>query len=148
MNSKAQSKSDTKKPTDRRILEQAEREERGEPVACEDYAAWQAKQTAIDEAEATGSPEVVALRKLARAAESIFEFRGNLRRPPPAEILREALRCAQSDFAVLGDASSTGSGMADNMTFRRAELRIDLALALAEYREEFPMFAPEAEAAE
>ena len=104
-------------------------------------------------AEATGSPELVALRKLAHTAESIFDFQGIMgHRLTPLEILEEALRCAQSDFAVLGDSSCGESGMADSMVFRRAELRIDLALALAEYREKFPLAAADsadsAEAAE
>ena len=114
----------------------------------EHFEAWKAEQAAIAEAEATGSPELVALRKLARTAEHIFEFQGLCHRMTPVEILGEALRCAQSEFAVLGDSSCCGSGMADSMVFRRAELRIDLALALAEYREEFSLAAPEAEAAE
>ena len=138
MNSKAQTTTETKTPA--------------QPVngSREHFEAYQAEQAAIAEAEATGSPEVVALRKLAHVAASIFEFNGIMgHQLTPVEILGEALRCAQSDFAVIGDASGTGSGMADSMVFRRAELRIDLALALAEYREEFPLVAAEeAQAAE
>ena len=124
--------------------------DRSEPAKFtrEEFEAYQATQKALDEAEATGSPELVALRKLARTAEHIFEHQGISRRMTPVEILGEALRCAQSEFAVLGDSSFSGSGTADSMVFRRAELRIDLALALAEYREEFSLAAPEAEAAE
>ena len=103
----------------------------------EHFEAWKAEQAAIAEAEATGSPEVVALRKVVRAADGIFEFQGLPHRLTSAEILGEALRCARSDFEVIGDAAAEGSGMVSSMVFRRAELRIDLALALAEYREEF-----------
>ena len=141
MSTKAQPKSNTKNATDRSILEQAECEEHGEPAegTRAEYEAYVAEQAAIAEAEATGSTEIVALRKLARAAEHIFEFQGICGRMSPVEILGEALRCAQSDFAVMGDSTAVASGMADSMVFRRAELRIDLALALAEYREEFPV---------
>lgn len=104
----------------------------------EHYEARQAEQAKLASGEATGSAEVVTLRKLARAAEQIFEFQGlSIGQLTPLEILGEALRCAQSDFSVIGDASSVGSGIVDSMVFRRAELRLDLALALAEYREEF-----------
>jgi hypothetical protein len=113
-------------------------------VTREQYAAWQREQEAIGEAEATGSPEIVALRKLAHAAERIFEHEGiTSRRMTPLEILGEALRCARSDFSVLGDASGAESGMVDGMVFRRAELRIDLALALAEHREKFAVTSTE-----
>ena len=94
--------------------------------------------------------ELVALRKLARAALHIFEAEGLSHRPmSQLDVLSEALRCAQSDFAVLGDSACGSSGMADSMVFRRAELRIDLALALADYCEAFGAITPIAvEAAE
>src|SRR6187402_3109471 len=114
MSSKAQAQSNAKKPTDRRILAQAEREEHTGPASGtrEHFEAWQAEQEATAKAEATGSPELVALRKLAHAAESIFEFQGIMSpRLTPAEILGEALRCAQSDFAVMNSASNSESGM-------------------------------------
>ncbi len=115
----------------------------------EHYEAWKAEQAAIAEAEATGSAELVALRKLAKVAEHIFEFEGiTCRQMTPAEILGEAIRCAQSDFAIIGDSSHVGSGMADSMVFRRAELRLDLALALAEYRQKFAAQATAVEAQE
>lgn len=121
-------------------------------VTREDYEAWRAEQERAAKNEATGSPELVALRKLVRTAESVFEFEGYCHRGTPMtplEILGEALRCAQSDFAVIGDSSCGSSGMSNSMVFRRAELRIDLALALAEYRTEFDVTAePEAEAAQ
>ena len=110
-------------------------------------AAQPAERQAHAAGEASGSPELVALRKLARTAEHIFEFEGICRTMTPAEILGEAIRCAKSDFAVLGDSTAVGSGTADSMVFRRAELRLDLALALAEYRQEF-VVTTEPEAAE
>jgi len=55
----------------------------------------------------------------------------------PAEILGEALRCAQDDFAMIGETVFAGGGTLNTMICRRATLRLDLALALAEYREEF-----------
>lgn len=64
----------------------------------------------------------------------------------PAELLAEAARCAQSDFAVIGDASQGCSGTIDCMVYRRAEMRLDLALALADYRERFGVRADEDQA--
>jgi hypothetical protein len=80
------------------------------------------------------SAELKALRAIALAAMSSFEARGIAHLGlKPADILHEALLCAQSDIDVIGSACHTGLGAVDSMVFRRAELRIDLAIALAEY---------------
>jgi hypothetical protein len=79
--------------------------------------------------------ELDVLRHLAGVAEHVFEAEGCP--SSPAQILRQALLCARSDFAVIGDACGEGSGTDDSMVYRRAELRIDLALALFDYRSEF-----------
>jgi len=85
--------------------------------------------------------ELLALRKLVITAEHIFDAEGVTlvdTAMTPLEILSEALRSAKSDFAVIGDADMSCSGSDSSMVYRRAELRIDLALALAKYRKEFP----------
>ena len=82
------------------------------------------------------SSELETLRAVARAAAGIFEADGRLL-CSPQDILREALLCAQSDFQVIECAGSSDGGVVDGMVFRRAELRIDLSLALAAYCEKF-----------
>ncbi len=87
---------------------------------------------------ASQSSEINALRALVHAAVGSFEFQGPFDSDTsPKDILLEVLLCAQSDFNVIGDASHTGGGVVDSMVFRRAELRIDLGIALAEYCEKF-----------
>jgi hypothetical protein len=81
--------------------------------------------------------ELKALRALVHAAARTFEFQGLAGTLTPKDILLETLLCAQSDLGVISDASHTGMGAAEDMVFRRAELRIDLGIALAEYCEEF-----------
>jgi len=80
--------------------------------------------------------EVVALRKLADAVELAFQNEG-IGNPSPNDILREAIRCAKDDFELIGDASESGLGAPEGMVFQRAQLRLDLALTLADYRERF-----------
>jgi len=60
-----------------------------------------------------------------------------------AEILGEALRCNRDELTLFGDAIfGSGSGI-DTMHLQRARDRIELALALAEYREDFgPIKSP------
>ena len=80
--------------------------------------------------------ELETLRAVARTAAGIFEAEG-LRPRSPLDILRETLLCAQSDFEVIEYACTSDSGVVEGMVFRRAELRIDLGLALAAYCEKF-----------
>lgn len=80
--------------------------------------------------------ELESLRELVRTAAYIFEATGATSVMSPQDILRETLLCAQADFSVIGDASHAGGGV-DSMVFRRAELRIDLGIALAEYCNQF-----------
>jgi hypothetical protein len=80
--------------------------------------------------------ELDALRDLAARAELIFEHDGETG-SDPSNVLREALRSAGNDFALLGDEVYSGGGTATSMTFRRAELRCELALAVFAYRSEF-----------
>jgi hypothetical protein len=87
-------------------------------------------------ARETPDPELTALRKLADTAEHIFDHQG-IHTKAPMQILQEALRSAQDDIVQLSDSEG-----ADSMSYRRAELRLDLALALAEYRATFGRVSP------
>jgi hypothetical protein len=80
--------------------------------------------------------ELEALRQLADAAERIFDHEG-IHTKTPVQILQEALRSTQDDLTMLSSCESS-----DSMFYRRAELRIDLALALAEYRATFGRVSP------
>ena len=93
---------------------------------------------AAERAGITQPDELGALRKLADAAERSFVNEGTIDgEPTPIEILREAIRCASSDFDLLDESYSNGLGMVDDFVFTRAQRRLQLALALAEYREQF-----------
>jgi hypothetical protein len=74
------------------------------------------------------------LRAIADLAEQSFET-GDGKLASPTEILREALRCAQNDFGLISEAHDVPA-----LVYLRCEKRIDLALALAEYREQFGYF--------
>jgi hypothetical protein len=89
------------------------------------------------------SGELAALRKLATTAVRIFEAEGLIGELTAAEILGEALRCSKDELSLFGDAIfGSGSGI-DTMHLQRARDRIDLALALAEYREDYgPIKSP------
>jgi hypothetical protein len=89
------------------------------------------------------SGELTALRKLATRALRIFEAEGLMGELTSAEILGEALRCAKDELSLFGDSIfGSGSGI-DTMHLQRARDRIELALALAEYREDFgPIKSP------
>jgi len=80
--------------------------------------------------------ELDVLRDIAEKAGLIFEHNGEVSTDPTA-ILREALRSASDDIGIIGDASQGGGGAASSMTFVRAQCRIELALALFEYRQAF-----------
>jgi hypothetical protein len=90
-------------------------------------------ETSADELDRTDE-ELDALRNLVQVAEGVFEHDGES--SAPVALLREALRSARADFDLLGDASGCGSALG-GLTFIRCVRRIDLALALAEYRESF-----------
>jgi len=98
---------------------------------------------AREPAEQSAFQELAALRKLATTAVRIFEAEGILGELTAAEILGEALRCNRDELILFGDAiSGSGSGL-DTMHLQRAKDRIDLALALAEYREDYgPIKSP------
>lgn len=96
-----------------------------------------------DGSEGADSGELTALRKLATTALRIFEAEGLMGELTAAEILGEALRCNRDELILFGDAiAGSGSGL-DTMHLQRAKDRIDLALALAEYREDYgPIKSP------
>jgi hypothetical protein len=100
---------------DRRILTQAERENHG---------------------ETTELGELEVLRKLADIAAGIYES-GDETEATAEAVLREALRTASADLDLLSEASGNGLGGPDSMSFVRAQRRIELALALSEYRADF-----------
>ncbi|HEY4102541.1 MAG TPA: hypothetical protein VGM44_01575 [Polyangiaceae bacterium] len=136
-----------KKPADRRLLAKAAREERElapqkrveTPVSDE---IQRAAERAGVEPSATVA-ELESLREVAAAALQSFEARGLMAREwTPASILREALLCAPSDFEVIGDASDVGAGAPESMVFRRAVLRVELGIALAEHCEKFGLRTP------
>jgi hypothetical protein len=157
-----------KKPADLRLLAKAEREDRGEvavtagihraaeragitPTESAEQAAY--ARALLDLGYPVGSPhwagdtkarkafdELTALRQLADAVEEIFDAEG-IHDKTPAKILEEALRCTKADISLLSDGAASGLGV-DGMHFRRAEDRIDLALALAEYRATFGRVSP------
>ena len=81
---------------------------------------------------AAGGGELASLRAVAAAAAAIFEESGVPGPPTAMTLLKEALRCASEDISDLGSLR----GMAGSMSFRRAELRCDLALELVEYLEQ------------
>jgi hypothetical protein len=104
-----------------------------------------AKRIGLEPAEVQGDEldrtdeELDVLRNVAELAEKIFESGeeiGNAAQSVTG-ILREALRSVRADIELISDSNGTGSSVGF-WPFRRAEFRIDLALALAEYRQEFP----------
>lgn len=118
-------KSRAEKPVSAEILRAAERSK----LMCD---------TARVEAQKVLN-EVKALRKVADAVELVFQHDG-IGDPAPIDILREAIRCAQDDFEILGDSAQSELGVPHHMVFSRAQRRLDLALALADYRERFGRF--------
>jgi hypothetical protein len=89
------------------------------------------------------SAEIAALRKLATTAVRIFEAEGLTGELTSAEILGEALRCSKDELSLFGDAILGSDDGVDTMHLQRARDRIDLALALAEYRENYgPIKSP------
>lgn len=118
-------KSRAEKPVSAEILRAAERSK----LMCD---------TARVEAQKVLN-EVKALRKVADAAELVFQHEG-IGDPTPIDILREALRAAKDDFEILGDSAQSELGVPHGMVFARAQRRLDLALALADYRERFGRF--------
>ncbi|MFZ5895326.1 MAG: hypothetical protein ACOY0T_30000 [Myxococcota bacterium] len=106
----------------------------GEAVSADIHRA--AKRMGFDpgQTDADGLPtavEVEALRDLASKALRTFERIGSAS-PDGKEVLLEALLCARDDIELFENAPPEL-----NMAFCRAQYRIDLAIALADYVDEF-----------
>jgi hypothetical protein len=85
-------------------------------------------------AEATAN-EMAALHRIAGAAAHIFEHDGPVR-TGARELLLEAVKSAQEDFDAIGALECRGGGF-ETMFARRCELRLGLAIELADWLHRF-----------